>query len=120
MGVISVKGPQFGQSYSVNIFGDTPTPEEQSRINQFVTDQELIMAQRIEERFGTPTEEIVEEAPIPEDDEDTAIGGFARGVGRGFASSFAQIPQGIVGLGESLSGREAGSTRVGEIAQTRS
>ena len=74
MGVISVKGPQFGQSYSVNIFGDTPTPEEQSRINQFVTDQELTMAQRIEERFGTPTEEIVEEEQLSGEVDRTAVG----------------------------------------------
>lgn len=75
MGVISVKGPQFGQSYSVNIFGDTPTPEEQSRINQFVTDQELTMAQRIEEQFGPSTEEIVEEVDPVEQDKIA----FARG-----------------------------------------
>ena len=75
MGVISVKGPQFGQGYSVNISGDTPTPEEQSRINQFVTDQELTMAQRIEEQFGPSTEEIVEEVDPVEQDKIA----FARG-----------------------------------------
>jgi len=79
MGIISVTGPQFGQRYNVSIAGNAPTPEEQSRIDQFVGQQEALMASRVQERFGAPAP-VAPEAPVEEDD-GTAIGrGFQRGL----------------------------------------
>ena len=98
MGVISVKGPQFGQSYSVNISGNTPNPEEQSRINQFVSQQEVILAQRIEDRFGPSQQEQVEEAVEPEPE-----GGFGTAVGLGFDALQKAYGSSLEGIG-SISG----------------
>ncbi len=79
MGVISVAGPQFGQRYNVNILGETPTPEEQEKINQFVVEQEASLAQRVEDRFSAPAQEqIVQEV----EDEDPK-GGFVNAMGVG-------------------------------------
>ena len=98
MGVISVKGPQFGQSYSVNISGNTPNPEEQSRINQFVSQQEVILAQRIEGRFGPSQQEQVEEVVEPEPE-----GGFGTAVGLGFDALQKAYGSTLEGIG-SISG----------------
>lgn len=98
MGVISVKGPQFGQSYSVNISGNTPTPEEQSRINQFVSQQEVTLGQRVEDRFGPSQQEQVEEVVEPEPQ-----GGFGTAVGLGFDSLQKAYGSTLEGIG-SLSG----------------
>jgi hypothetical protein len=77
MGIISVTGPQFGQRYNVNIAGNAPTPEEQARIDQFVAQQEVSMAARVQERFGAPAA-AAPEVPVEEDDR-TAFGrGFVR------------------------------------------
>ena len=40
MGIIQVAGPQTGKRYRVNIAGQTPTPEEQFKIDNFVNSQE--------------------------------------------------------------------------------
>ena len=117
MGIIQVVGPDSGRSYSINISGETPTDTEQARINQYVAQQEVRYSQ-FKARYQPEEEEEAPEESLPvEDEEDTALGGFARGVGRGFVGSFAQLPQGIVGLGEAAMGRAAGSTRAGQIAQ---
>jgi hypothetical protein len=117
LGIIQVTGPGTGRSYSVNISGDTPTETEQARINEYVAQQEARYASFME-RYQQDEEETPEESlPLEDDKGDSAIGGFFRGVGRGFVGSFAELPQGIVGLGESLLGEEAGTTRVGEVAQ---
>ena len=117
MGIIQVTGPGTGRSYSVNISGDTPTETEQARINEYVAQQEARYASFME-RYQQDEEETPEESlPLEDDKGDSAVGGFLRGVGRGFVGSFAELPQGIVGLGESLLGEEAGTTRVGEISQ---
>ena len=98
MGVISVKGPQFGQSYSVNISGNTPTPEEQSRINQFVSQQEVTLGQRVEDRFGPSQQEQVEEVVEPEPQ-----GGFGTAVGLGFDALQKAYGSSLEGIG-SISG----------------
>jgi hypothetical protein len=79
MGIISVTGPQFGQRYNVNIAGNAPTPEEQARIDQFVAQQEVSMAARVQERFGAPAA-AAPEVPVEEEEIDrTAFGrGFVR------------------------------------------
>ena len=118
MGLINVVGPNSGRSYRVNISGDTPTEEEQARINEYVANKEAEAARFLSAFQDQPVEETPEESlPLEDDKGDSAIGGFFRGVGRGFVGSFAELPQGIVGLGESLLGEEAGTTRVGEVAQ---
>ena len=40
MGIIQVAGPQTGKRYRVNIAGQTPTPEEQFKIDNYVNSQE--------------------------------------------------------------------------------
>ena len=40
MGVITVQGPLSGRPYSVNISGQTPTPTEQARIDQYISESE--------------------------------------------------------------------------------
>ena len=99
MGVISVAGPQFGQRYNVNISGDTPTPEEQERINQFVAQQEANLAQRIEGRFGPspqPQVDPLAEEPEPE-------GGFGTAVGMGIDQLQKAYGSTLEGIG-SISG----------------
>ena len=98
MGVISVAGPQFGQRYNVNISGDTPTPEEQERINQFVAQQEATLAQRIEGRFG-PTQQV--EQPVQQPEEDG--GGFGTAVGLGWDQMQKAYGSTLEGIG-SLTG----------------
>jgi len=82
MGIITVTGPQFGQRYNVNIAGNAPTPEEQARIDQFVAQQEAVMASRVQERFGAPQPTLAPEIPVEEDD-GTA---FGRGLSTGIQS----------------------------------
>jgi len=74
MGVIQVQGPRYGRTYSVNISGDQPTPEEQQRIEQFLVQKELGVDQFIQSRFGgTQGEDPLAE---PEEQDKTA---FMRG-----------------------------------------
>ncbi len=95
MGVISVAGPQFGQRYNVNILGETPTPEEQEKINQFVVEQEASLAQRVEDRFSAPAQEqIVQEV----EDEDPK-GGFVNAMGVGLDALQVAYGNTLEGIG---------------------
>ena len=79
MAIIQVPGQVSGTLYSINIAGDTPTPQEQERINQFVLQKEADFERFSAERFGAPVS-VAPEAPVEEDD-GTAIGrGFQRGL----------------------------------------
>ena len=79
MAIIQVPGQVSGTLYSVNIAGDTPNPQEQERINQFVLQKEADFERFSAERFGAPVS-VAPEAPVEEDD-GTAIGrGFQRGL----------------------------------------
>lgn len=81
MGVISVSGPQYGQLYNINIAGDAPTPDEQQRINQWVGQQEQLLASQIQERFGVPAAQAETPVAGEKGDDSTAIGrGFRRGI----------------------------------------
>lgn len=76
MGIISVTGPQSGRSYSVNISGESPTPEEQDKINQFVAGEEARTAQFLS-AFADQEEAVEEvEAEDPK-------GGFVNAMGVG-------------------------------------
>ena len=57
MGVIQVRGPKYDRSYSINIAGNQPTPQEQQRIDRFVQQQELELDQYIQRRTGGPSAE---------------------------------------------------------------
>ena len=101
---IYAKSARSGKTYSVNIAGTQPTPEEQAYIEQRIDNIE---------GFGAV------EAPLPteEVDDSSTAGNLISGFGRGFLTSFTELPQGVVGLGESILGYEPGSTAIGETAQ---
>ncbi len=101
---IYAKSARSGKLYSVNIAGTQPTPEEQSYIEQRIDNIE---------GFGAT------EAPLVDTEtEDTGgAGELISGLGRGFLTSFTEMPQGLVGFGESVLGYEPGSTAIGETAQ---
>jgi RNA-binding protein YhbY len=101
---IYARSARTGKLYSVNIAGTQPTPEEQSYIEQRIDNLE---------GFGAT------EAPLVETEaQDTGgAGELISGFGRGFLTSFTELPQGVVGLGESVFGYEPGSTAIGEAAQ---
>ena len=101
---IYARSARSGKLYEVSIAGTQPTPEEQAYIEQRIDNIE---------GFGAV------EAPLPteEVDDASAAGNLITGFGRGFLTSFTELPQGIVGLGESVLGYEPGSTAVGETAQ---
>ncbi len=101
---IYARSVRSGKLYEVNISGTQPTPEEQAYIEQRIDNIE---------GFGAV------EAPLPveETDDASAAGNLISGFGRGFLTSFTELPGGIVGLGESALGYEPGSTAIGEVAQ---
>ena len=101
---IYARSARSGKLYEVNIAGTQPTPEEQSYIEQRIDNIE---------GFGAV------EAPLPTEEVDDAstAGNLISGFGRGFLTSFTELPGGIVGLGESVLGYEPGTTAVGEVAQ---
>ena len=101
---IYAKSARSGKLYSVNIAGTQPTPEEQAYIEQRIDNIE---------GFGA----VEEPLPTEEADDSSAAGNLISGFGRGFLTSFTELPQGVVGLGESLLGYEPGSTSIGETAQ---
>ena len=84
MGIIQVAGPQTGRSYNVNIAGQTPTPEEQFKIDNFVKSQEE-SALRYLRQYGVGAEPQSTVQP-PQEIDKTA---FTRGLER----------MGLTGLG---------------------
>ena len=101
---IYARSARSGKLYEVNIAGTQPTPEEQSYIEQRIDNIE---------GFGAV------EAPLPTEEVDDAstAGNLISGFGRGFLTSFTELPGGAVGFGESVLGYEPGTTAVGEVAQ---
>jgi hypothetical protein len=93
MAVIYVPSSIEGQSYSVRIAGDTPTPQEQANINAYVA--------RMDARRGPAA------APV-EDDEPSMLGGVGSGLGRGFFGSLAAVPGGIGSLVDAGYGKLTG------------
>ena len=97
MGVISVSGPQFGQRYSINIAGETPTPQEQARINNFITQKETELARKIEGRFAPSPQAEIPEQVVEQEPE----GGFGTAVGMGIdqlQKAYGSSLEGIGGL----------------------
>ena len=97
MGVISVSGPQFGQRYSINIAGETPTPQEQARINNFITQKETELARKIEGRFAPSPQSEIQEQVVEQEPE----GGFGTAVGMGIdqlQKAYGSSLEGIGGL----------------------
>ena len=109
MAVISVPSSIQGQSYTVRIAGDTPTPEEQARINAYVAQMDARMAPQAP----------VEAAP----EEPSMLGEIGSGLGRGFLGSLAAVPGGLGALAEAgygkLTGQPVtpGSTAFGGVLQ---
>ena len=102
---IYAKSARSGRTYSVNIAGIEPTPEEQAYIEQRIDNIE---------GFGAV------EAPAPVEEEGlegNLISRSAKAFGRDFLTSITQLPQGSVGLAESALGYVPGSTAIGEVAQ---
>ena len=101
---IYARSARSGKLYEVSIAGTQPTPEEQAYIEQRIDNIEGYGAVQA----PLPTEEV---------DDASAAGNLISGFGRGFLTSFTELPGGIVGLGESVLGYEPGSTAIGEVAQ---
>ena len=78
MGVIQVRGPKYDRSYSINIAGNQPTPQEQQRIDQFVQQQELELDQYIQRRTGGPSAEESSIEPVVPQDKLAVTRGFQR------------------------------------------
>lgn len=108
MGKIVVRDPTTGMPYVVGIAGDTPTEAEQARIDSFLSSVSTPPAAPAPAPVATP--------------EDTGGGilGFGKDIGRGFASTFANVPAGIGALGEVAFGKPVGSTDIGRSLATMS
>jgi hypothetical protein len=107
MAVIQVPGQSSGKIYSINIAGTTPTPQEQERISQFISQREADFEIFSAERFGAPL--VAEpEAPVEEDD-GTAIG-------RGFRSGIQNI-RSLIGTTIEETGRAVGLEGVQEFGR---
>ena len=103
MGIIQVAGPQTGKSYNVNIAGQTPTPEEQYKIDNFVKSQEE-SALRYLRQYGVGAEPQSTVQP-PQQIDKTA---FRRGLDRmGLTGTGAQYQSDLGNVMETL-GEEFG------------
>lgn len=96
MGVINVQGPTTGRSYAVKIAGETPTPQEQARIDQYVNQQDVAYDQYLQSRYGAPQEEPLS---IEEPDQEIDKTAFRRGFER---QGFGFGPQFQASLGNTL------------------
>lgn len=94
MAVIQQKGQFSGSLYSINISGDTPTAEEQARIDQYLLQQEAPYKQAYDSYFGT--QDVGLSTGEPQDIDKTA---FRRGFER---QGFGFGPQFQYGLGNTL------------------
>jgi hypothetical protein len=90
MAVINVPGRVSGRSYPVQIFGASPTPEEQQEIAQYVAEQEAAYSTEYNRLLG----------PVPERDDGTA---FGRGLDVGLPSVKSAIGQAVQSGGQALS-----------------
>lgn len=84
MAVIKVPGPISGKQYSAKIVGDSPTVDEQKKIDAFVSQREQAFQLKYAERFGAPVET----------GESTGVANYVGEIGKGLA-------RGAVNLGES-------------------
>lgn len=109
MAVISVPSSIQGQSYTVRIAGDAPTPEEQARIDAYVAQMDSRLAPQ--------------QQPVAPAEEPGIISEIGSGLGRGFLGSLAAIPGGLGALAEAgygkLTGQPTtpGSTAFGGVLQ---
>ena len=74
MGVITVQGPISGRPYSINISGDTPTPTEQARIDEYLSQSEAPYAAMSKQLFGGTQEDPLAQAQ--EQDKTAFMRGF--------------------------------------------
>lgn len=111
MAVISVPSSIQGQSYTVRIAGDTPTPQEQARIDAYVSQMDARLAAPAPTAGAVPPEE------------PSTLSEIGSGLGRGFLGTLAAAPGGIGALLEAgygkLSGEPItpGSTAFGGVLQ---
>lgn len=108
MGKIVVRDPTTGMPYVVGIAGDTPTEAELARIDSFLSS------------VSTPPAAPAPAPVAPPEDTGGGILGFGKDIGRGFASTFANVPAGIGALGEVAFGKPVGSTDIGRSLATMS
>lgn len=108
MGKIVVRDPTTGMPYVVGIAGDTPTEAEQARIDSFLSS------------VSTPPAAPAPAPVAPPEDTGGGILGFGKDIGRGFGSTFANVPAGIGALGEVAFGKPVGSTDIGRSLATMS
>lgn len=108
MGKIVVRDPNTGMPYVIGIAGDAPTEAEQSRIDSFLSS------------VSTPPAAMAPAPVAPPEDTGGGIIGFGKDIGRGFASTFANVPAGIGALGEVAFGKPVGSTDIGRSLATMS
>ena len=118
MGVITVQGPISGRPYSINISGQTPTPTEQARIDQYISESEAPYAAMSERLFGANR---VAQEPEPEGGFGTAVGMGIDQLQKAYGSSLEGIGSltGLTGLenyGQSVI--EANEQQIAEKAQT--
>jgi len=118
MGVITVQGPISGRPYSINISGQTPTPTEQARIDQYISESEAPYAAMSERLFGANR---VAQEPEPEGGFGTAVGMGIDQLQKAYGSSLEGIGglTGLTGLedyGKSVI--EANEQQIAEKAQT--
>lgn len=115
MGIIQVAGPQTGRSYRVNIAGQTPTPEEQLKIDNYVNSQERSAANYLQAYgIGSDQQQSVVTQP-PQEIDKTAFGrGFER-------QGFGLGPRFQRGLGVSMEtlGEEFGWEGIEESGRKR-
>ena len=109
MAVISVQSPTTGATYTVQIGGDTPTPTEQERIGQYVSQQDAVRQSLLGAGAAS--------AAPAEGEAPSTFGEVGRGLGRGFFGSLAAVPAGIGALGEAAYGKLTGQdVGIGETA----
>ena len=104
MAVVTTTSPLTGFQYSFRIAGETPTQQERETIAQYLIQTEgpiLPGGQAPDAEDLIPTEDSQ---------------GFFSGIGSGFGSAFASIPEGIASLGEAALGYTPGETAFGQGA----
>lgn len=102
MGMYSTISPVSGKLYDFEIEGDNPNPEEFDKIQNFISNDGVLVQ--------GPAEEAVP-------DEEGGLLTFGKSTVGGLLSSLAQVPGGLSALGEYVGGYDIGSTDFGKAAQ---
>ncbi len=102
MGMYSTISPVSGKLYDFEIEGDNPNPEEFDKIQNFISNDGVLVEGPAEEAAS---------------DEEGGLLTFGKSTLGGALSSFAQIPGGLSALGEYVGGYDIGSTDFGKAAQ---